>query len=1101
MPDHAPTTSTSLPHQADGTSAAGTTPTGTSPGGNATPRSPWPEVASRPDLPALETEVLALWREQDVFARSLAQREGAPDWSFYEGPPTANGMPGTHHVEARVFKDIFPRYRTMKGLSVRRKGGWDCHGLPVELEVERELGLDSKADIEAYGIEAFNAKCRESVLRYVGAFEELTERIGFWIDTDDAYRTMDATYVDSLWWALKELWERDLIFQDHRVAPYCGRCGTALSDAEVSQGYQEVDDPSVYVRFPVTDGPLAEQGAALVVWTTTPWTLPSNTACAVGSDIVYELVRTSAFGVDDELLVLARERREAVLGEDAEVVRTVHLDELVGAHYARPFDFVPLPDDADTHRLVTAGFVTTADGSGIVHLAPAFGADDMAVGREHGFPVLNPVDATGSFTIGPWAGVFVKDADEWLTENLDQRGLLVKQQTYTHTYPFCWRCRRPLIYWAKPSWYIRTTAKRDELLANNATIDWHPEHIRDGRFGRWLENNVDWALSRDRYWGTPLPFWRCSDCDHVEVVASRAELSEKAGRDLTELDPHRPYVDEVVLPCPVCGGEAHRVPEVADAWFDSGGMPFAQWGYPHTGQEEFARHYPADYICEAIDQTRGWFYSLLAESTLLFDDSSYLTCACLGHIVDEDGRKMSKSAGNVLDPWELIDAHGADAIRWLMFAEGNPWVNRRVSHNLLEDVVRRFLLTLWNTHVFFTTYADIDGFDLSLPAPDVADRPAIDRWVLAELAELIDTVDTALEHYDVSTSTRALERFVEDLSNWYVRRNRRRFWKSVHDDPADKAAAYHTLHTCLSTLSQLLAPFIPFLAERLWQDLEVAPARAAGREPAHDSVHLTDFPVADPAWRDEELRRAMSTTRRVVELGRQARNDSAVRIRQPLARALVSVPEGEREGLAGLTHEIAEELNVHEIELADGTGDLVERSCKPNFRALGPVFQQRAPEVAGAISALDAEQAASLAEDLRAGDAQLRVGDDEVTVTPEMVEVIERPRTGWAVARDATSSFALDTALTRELEVEGAARELVRAINDLRKAAGLELADRIELVISIDPPELDRELGEAGHYEAIARDVLATAVHRAPVADGTPIDLGELGAALVAIRS
>ena len=1092
-------------------------PTSTStPAGTATPASPppadsahharpqrsWPEVAPRPDLAGLEQDVLTLWRDRDVFDRSLAQREGAPDWTFYEGPPTANGMPGTHHVEARVFKDIFPRYRTMKGLSVRRKGGWDCHGLPVELEVERELGLDSKADIEAYGIEAFNARCRESVQRYVGAFEDLTTRIGFWIDTDDAYRTMDATYVDSLWWALKELWERDLIFQDHRVAPYCGRCGTALSDAEVAQGYQEVDDPSVYVRFPVTDGPLAAEGAALVVWTTTPWTLPSNTACAVGADIDYELVRTSAFGVDDELLVLARERREAVLGEDARVVRTVGLDELVGAHYQRPFDFVPLPEDADIHRLVTADFVTTADGSGIVHLAPAFGADDMVVGREHGFPVLNPVDATGSFTIGPWAGVFVKDADESLTTDLATRGVLLEQRTYTHTYPFCWRCKRPLIYWAKPSWYIRTTAKRDQLLANNAGIDWHPEHIRDGRFGRWLENNVDWALSRDRYWGTPLPFWRCTDCDHVEVVGSRAQLASKAGReDLTELDPHRPYVDEVVLPCPACGGEAHRVPEVADAWFDSGGMPFAQWGYPHQGEEEFARHYPADYICEAIDQTRGWFYSLLAESTLLFDDSSYRTCAVLGHIVDEDGRKMSKSAGNVLDPWELIDAHGADALRWLMFAEGNPWVNRRVSHNLLEDVVRRFLLTLWNTHVFFTTYADIDGFDLSDPAPQVADRPAIDRWVLAELAELIDTVDTALDRYDVSTSTRALERFVEDLSNWYVRRNRRRFWKSVSDDPADKAAAYHTLHTCLTTLSQLLAPFTPFLAERLWQDLVVTPARAPGDAPAHDSVHLTDFPVADAAWRDEQLRRAMATTRRVVELGRQARNDSAVKIRQPLARALVSVPEGERAGLAGLTHEIAEELNVHDIELADGTGDLVERSCKPNFRALGPAFQQRAPEVAGAIAALDADAAAVLAEELRAGDATLTVGDEEVTITPEMVEVIERPRTGWAVARDATSSFALDTALTRELEVEGAARELVRAINDQRKAAGLELADRIELVIAVQPPELDEELAAAGHYEAVARDVLATAVHRQPVADGTPIDLGGPGSALVAIRA
>ena len=1081
--------------------------TSTSPqdGASTAPRPRWPKVPARPDLPRIETEVLALWQAQGTFAASLEQRSSAPVWTFYEGPPTANGMPGTHHVEARVFKDIFPRYRTMKGLFVRRKGGWDCHGLPVELEVERELGLDSKADIEAYGIEAFNARCRESVQRYVGAFEDLTERIGFWIDTDDAYRTMDATYVDSLWWALKELWEQDLIFEDFRVAPYCGRCGTALSDAEVAQGYQEVDDPSVYVRFPITDGPLAAEGAALVVWTTTPWTLPSNTACAVGPDITYELVRTSAFGVADELLVLAAERREAVLGEDVEVVRSLPGSELLGTHYRRPFDVVPLPEGVDTHYLLAADFVTTGDGSGIVHLAPAFGADDMTVGRAAGLPVLNPVDAAGRFTLGPWEGVFVKDADAEITTDLRTRGLLLREQTYTHTYPFCWRCKRPLIYWAKPSWYIRTTAKREQLLANNAQIDWHPEHIRDGRFGRWLENNVDWALSRDRYWGTPLPFWRCGECNHLEVVGSRAELGALAGRDLTELDPHRPYVDEVTLTCPACGGTARRVPEVADAWFDSGGMPFAQWGYPHIGQQEFARHYPADYICEAIDQTRGWFYSLLAESTLLFEDSSYRTCAVLGHIVDEDGRKMSKSSGNVLDPFELIDAHGADALRWLMFAEGNPWVNRRVSHHLLEEVVRRFLLTLWNTHVFLTTYAAIDGFDLDRPAPAVADRPAIDRWVLAELAALVDTVDTALDGYDVSTSTRALERFVEDLSNWYVRRNRRRFWKSASDDPEDKAAAYHTLHTCLTTLSQLLAPFVPFLAERLWQDLVVAPAEAAGRQASAPSVHLTDFPTAPAAWRDEELRVAMATARRVVELGRQARNDSAVKVRQPLARALVSVPPAERAGLAPLTDDIAEELNVHRIELADGTGDLVERSCKPNFRALGPVFQQRAPEVAAAISALSGAEAAALATALgtapEGGGAELAVGGDTVTLTPAMVEVIERPRTGWAVARDATSSFALDTALTRELEVEGAAREMVRAVNDLRKAAGLALADRIELVVAVTPEALDAELDAAGHYDAVARDVLASAIHRAPVADGTRIELGDLGVALVAIRS
>ena len=1008
------------------------------------PRS-WPEVTPQPDLPGMEQAILDLWSRHDVFHASMRRRAGGPVYSFYEGPPTANGTPGTHHVEARVFKDVFPRYRAMKGFDVPRKAGWDCHGLPVELEVEKELGLNSKADIEEFGIEAFNARCRESVQRYVGEFERLTERIGFWVDMSDAYWTMDPTYVDSLWWALKELWSRDLIFQDFRVAPYCARCGTGLSDAEVSQGYQTVVDPSVYVRFPLVDGELSKVGASLVVWTTTPWTLPSNVAVAINRDLAYELWRApTAPGGGDELLVIAADLAHK-LGEDAEKVQDVPAEDLLGLHYEAPFTIVEDPDE-DYRYVVDAEYVTASDGSGLVHTAPAFGADDMETGRRHGLPVVNPVDAQGRFTAGPWKGQFVKAADPAITERLEADGTLLLAQEYEHTYPFCWRCKTPLIYWAKPSWYIRTTAKRQELLDNNATIQWFPEHIRDGRFGNWLENNVDWALSRDRYWGTPLPFWRCGDCDHVTVVGSRAELSEKAGRDLSELDPHRPYVDAITVPCEHCGAEATRVPDVADTWFDSGGMPFAQFGYPHQGVEEFERLFPADYICEAIDQTRGWFYTLLAESTLLFDRSSYDTVVCLGHIVDEDGAKMSKSRGNVLDPFDLIGRHGADALRWLMMAEGNPWVNRRVGHQNLEDVVRRFLLTLWNTHVFFLTYARIDGFTLDTTPPAVAERPSSDRWVLAELADLVDAVDTSLEGYDVSRATRRLEAFVDDLSNWYVRRNRRRFWKAAEDDPADKAAAYHTLHTCLTTLTGLLAPFTPFLADRLWQDLVVS--QDADADP---SVHLTDFPVAQGDWRDDDLRAAMATARRVTELGRQARNDSGVKIRQPLARALVTVPVAERDGLAGLVDEIADELNVREIQLTDAAVDLVDRAVKPNFRALGPAFQQDAPKVADAIRSLDPDAAESLAARLGDdGEATLATSVGEVTVTSEMVEVVETPRTGWAVARDAGSSFALDTELDDDLRLEGAARELVRAVNDLRKEAGLELDDRIHLFVQIE---------------------------------------------------
>jgi len=1055
----------------------------------------WPEVPARPDLPALEHEVLARWKRDDVFRRSVEQREGGTVWTFYEGPPTANGRPGVHHVESRVFKDVFPRYRTMKGRSVRRKGGWDCHGLPVELEVERELGLDSKADIEAYGIEEFNARCRESVLRYVGAFEELTERIGFWIDTDDAYRTMDAEYVESLWWALGELWDRDLLFEDFRVAPYCGRCGTALSDAEVALGYDEVTDPSVYVRLPLVDPPAALSGAALVVWTTTPWTLPSNVACAVGPDVTYAVVeRPTQAGT--ERLILAADLVGTVLGEDATVVMTVSGPELVGLRYRAPFDhFTP---DGDAHRVVAAGFVTTTDGTGIVHLAPAFGADDMVIGRSEGLPIVNPVGPDARFTSGPWEGRFVKDADEDIMAALDAEGLLVARRPYTHTYPFCWRCKQPLIYWAKPSWYIRTTARRDELLANNAGIGWSPEHIRDGRFGNWLENNVDWALSRDRYWGTPLPFWRCEDCDALTVVRSLADLSDRSGEDHSALDPHRPYVDRVTFPCADCGGTARRVSSVADAWFDSGGMPFAQWGYPHRGREEFERHYPADYICEAIDQTRGWFYSLLAESTLLFGDSSYRNCVCLGHIVDEDGRKMSKSAGNVVDPWTVTEVHGADALRWLMFADGNPWVSRRVGTQQLDDVTRRFLLTIWNTHVFFTTYARIDGFDPTAEAPAVDARPINDRWILAELAETVEVVDRGLDSYDVSSATRRLERFVDDLSNWYVRRSRRRFWRGVEEDPRDKAAAYHTLHTVLTTLSQLLAPFVPFLAERLWQDLMVSVVPGAA-----DSVHLTDFPVPAASWSDPSVQEAMATARRLVELGRQARSDSGHRIRQPLARALVGVPTREAAGLALVTEEIADELNLHAVELADATAGVVDRSLKPSFRALGPAFGPDAPRIAAALSALDHAGVEDLLGAGRDGDLTLELDGSTYSVTADMYEVVEMPRTGWSVARDGSYAVALDAALTPELELEGAARELVRGVNEHRKAVGLELADRITLSIAFEPEELGDRLAAAAHLDVLAREVLATTVAiDAPAPDGAEVAtvaLGTLGAARVHI--
>jgi isoleucyl-tRNA synthetase len=1038
-------------------------------------------VEQQPSFPALEEGVLTRWRERDVFARSLAQREGAPLFSFFEGPPTANGKPGTHHIEARVFKDIFPRYRTMKGFRVPRQAGWDCHGIPVELEVERALGFTRKSDIEAHGIAEFNQRCRESVQTYVGEFTALTERIAFWVDFDAAYWTMSDTYVESVWWSLRKLWDEGLIYEGHRVVPYCPRCGTALSDHEVAQGYAQADDPSVYVRLPLLDGPLAEEDAALLIWTTTPWTLLSNSAVAIGADIRYVL----ADGGEHGLVVLAAELVEAVLGEGAEVLRDVAPDELLGCHYEGPFSFVGpgsddgTPDHPVWRSVVTANFVTTTDGTGIVHMAPAFGADDMAIGRAHDLPIVNPVDLEGRFVeaITPFAGLFVKDADEAITADLRARGLLLRAGTYTHTYPFCWRCAAPLLYYAKPSWYIATTRIRERLIAENADIDWHPEHIRDGRFGDWLTNNVDWALSRERYWGTPLPLWRCADCGHVRAIGSRAELSEASGKDQSALDPHRPYVDDVVLDCPSCGGAgtASRVPEVIDAWYDSGAMPFAQLGYPHVDGsiDAFSDHFPADFIAEGIDQTRGWFYSLLAVSTLLFDRSSYRTVLCLGHIVDADGRKMSKSVGNVVDPWSLIDRHGADALRWLLLTDGSPWVARRVGHDALDEVVRKFFLTLWNTVFFFTTYAAIDGWTPDDEAPAVVDRPVMDRWVLAELAETVLVVDRALDEFDATTAGRALSGFIDDQSNWYVRRSRRRFW--AEGDSPDKRAAFATLHTCLVETSALLAPFTPFMADELHERL----VRAVD-DAAPDSVHLRDFPVPDGMAADPALRQAMAAARQVVELGRRARNDARVGVRQPLRTALVTLPAGARAGWSQIADVVAEELNVKSIELPQAGPGVVSHRLKPSFRALGPTFGNRTKEVAAAIEAADAELVATaLAEQ---GTATVATGGEIFTVTAAQVQVLEEARTGWEVASEGPYGVALDLTIDDALRAEGLARELVRAVNDLRKRADLDLADRIALSVAATG-ELATAL--SAHESWIAGEVLAASVTISGATDST----------------
>jgi isoleucyl-tRNA synthetase len=1044
----------------------------------------------QPDLPSLEMRVLERWKQRDVFHRTLEAREGAEPFVFYEGPPTANGLPGTHHVEARAFKDVFPRYRTMKGYRAPRTAGWDCHGIPVEVAVEKELGFHRKRDIEDFGVAEFNARCRASVQRYVGEWERLTERIGFWVDTDAAYWTMDPAYIDSVWWSLAQLWERGMIHESHRVVPYCPRCGTTLSDHEVAQGYRAVDDPSVYVRLPVVEGPLADEGASLLVWTTTPWTLISNTAAVIGPGIAYVLARAAP---DAPPVVLADARVAAVLGEDAERIRPVARDELLGMHYRAPFDDVgPGSGDgtppADWHYVVPADYVTTADGTGIVHIAPAFGADDMATGRAHGLPVVNPVDGEGRFVaaVTEFAGQFVKDADAGIIARLRERGLLQRAGTHTHDYPFCWRCGTPLLYYARPSWYIATSGHRDELLAVNAEVDWHPEHVRDGRYGDWLANNVDWNVSRERYWGTPLPLWRCDGCDDISAVGSRAELGDLAGRDLSGSDPHRPYVDAITFACAACpSGTKRRVPEVIDAWYDSGAMPFAQFGHPWLpgSEERFAQRFPADFICEALDQTRGWFYSLMAESTLLFGLNSYRSVLCLGLIVDDHGRKMSKSKGNIIDPWSLIDAHGADALRWQMLTDGSPWGNRRVGDASVGEVVRTFLLTLWNTAVFFTTYAALDGWTPATPAPAVAERDVMDRWILAELADVVDAVDGALWRYDTTTAGQRLTRFTDDLSNWYVRRTRRRFWSSDAADAPSRAAAYATLHECLVTLVTLLAPFTPFIADELYERLVLA---VDGDAP--DSVHLCDFPRARAAHRDDGLRSAMRGARKVVTLGLAARNDAGIAVRQPLRRGLVTMPDPD--GWSQVAGVVAEELNVKALEIPESSAGAVTVRLKPNFRALGPVFGRDTAAVAAAIGAAPAERTAA---ELRArGQATLDVDSRQVVVDGDQVSIIEEPRTGWTVAGDAGYSVALDITIDRDLLLEGLARELIRAFNDLRRRLDLPLDQRIRLRVDAGGDVAD---ALAVHRDAIAAGVLAVDI---AAADGGDTEVTVAGRTLQA---
>jgi isoleucyl-tRNA synthetase len=1013
-------------------------------------------VDSSLDLPALEAAVLARWRDEDVFGESLRRRHGAPEWVFYEGPPTANGRPGIHHVWARLFKDVYPRFHTMRGKHVARKGGWDCHGLPVEVEVERELGFTGKHEIEDYGIERFNAKCRSSVQRYVEDWQSLTARIGMWIDTAGAYWTLSNEFMESVWWLFRKMWDRDAIYEGFKVVPYCGRCGTALSSHELGQpgAYRDITEPSLYVRFPVEG-----RDYDLVVWTTTPWTLPSNVGAAVGPEVDYVRVRAPEGGRD---LVLARSRVADVLGDDATIVGPIPVSELVGARYEPPFTLVPVAGD-NAFTVVADDFVTIEDGSGIVHLAPAFGEIDREIGEREGLPVVNPVNDAARFgpEVGaPHAGKFVKDADPALVDDLAARGKVLKVVDYTHSYPHCWRCSTPLIYWAKPTWFARTTAYKEALLRENETINWHPEHIKHGRFGDWLANNVDWALSRDRYWGTPIPVWRCHDCKHDTCVGSVAELSDLSGRDLTGMDLHRPYVDDVTIICPACTkGTAYRVAPVLDTWFDSGSMPSAQFHYPFANEEVFGRSFPADFICEAIDQTRGWFYSLLAVNTLVFGKTPYRNVLCLGLIIDGDGQKMSKTRGNVIDPVPVLAERGADALRWYMFSSGSPWTTKRVSMAGIDETTRQFLLTLWNTYSFFVTYANIDGW--SPAARNTEPRHILDRWVRSRLHRTVRTVTESLEVFDALSAAQALAELVDDLSNWYVRRSRPRFWKS--SDPA----AHATLHEVLTVIAQLLAPLCPFITDDIYRNLVRT----------DESIHLTDWPECDTAAIDDDLEAEVGLARVIVSLGRAARADAKLGVRQPLARAIALLHD--RDALrAEVVREIADELNVKHFEVVSSLEGLLSYHVVPNFKALGPRLGPKLPRVKALLAAVDGVEVKRAFDEN--GHYELDVDDETVTLEPTDVEIRAEQHEELSLAQDGPHAVALDLTLDDDLRAEGLARETIRTLNELRKALDFALADRI--TVRFEAPE--RIVGPVRqHAEWIAGEVLAT---RFEVVEGSP---------------
>jgi isoleucyl-tRNA synthetase len=1012
-----------------------------------------------PELPKnlleLEEATLELWRKEDLFRQTLeATAQGEP-FVFYEGPPTANGRPGLHHIISRTLKDLVCRHRSMKGHQVTRIAGWDTHGLPVEIAAEKELGISGKPEIEKLGIARFNEVCRNSVFTYQEDWENLSERIGYWLDYSRPYVTFHTEYVESVWWILKELAGKGLLYRGYKSVPYCPRCGTALSSHEVAQGYKEVEDASLHFLCPLVseDGTPDPEGRAFLAWTTTPWTVPSNVGLAIHPELKY--VEAVSGG---RRVILAQALAETVLGEGVEIVRSYTAQELEGQRYQRPLELVPTPEDTgNSWTIVLEDFVSDEEGTGIVHMAPAFGSDDYAAGQRHGLVMLRPVDDTGCFAedIPVVGGMFVKEADPHLVEELGKVGNLFDHGTKVHSYPHCWRCDSPLIYMARDSWFAATSTLKEEMLEENRKVGWLPPEVGEKRFGEWLENNVDWALSRDRYWGTPIPVWICDkEADHLDWVGSLEELREKAGGLPEDFDPHRPFIDEVTWGCSSCEGTMHRSPAVVDVWFDSGAMPYAQWHYPFENQDEFKKHFPADFICEALDQTRGWFYSLLAISTMLGNGSPYRNVMVNGLIMDEEGQKMSKSKGNIVNPWDAVNEHGADAVRWYLVTVSQPGASKRYDDEGVRETSRKYFDTLFNTYKFFSQYARAEGWEPSEDDPDPRDRPLVDRWILSRLNSLVDHVERELDTFQVTRAYRAVGEFLnDDLSNWYVRRSRARFWGNA--DSTDARAAFRTLWEVLECVARLVAPITPMVADWLHRSL------------AGGSVHLASFPQAEMSLVDKELEEGMTGVRALTSLGRAAREDVQIRVRQPLGK-MYAVTPGNRSLEGELLSLLKDELNVKEVDFLGSSEGLVTLTAKPNFRALGPRFQKASEAAAQAIRELSPEALGAF----RQGEVvEIQVNGKGYPLQEEELEVLEEAQGDLVVQGDGVYTAALDPELSPELKAEGVARELVNRIQRLRKDSGLAITDRISLGIH----GVEEVLESAGsHQEFITGETLAT---------------------------